>query len=160
MAGEKKVEVTVADARAFAYRYLGQREHSCKELTDKLSRKGISTAVISEAVEELASEGLVSDQRFAEAFARSRISRLYGPFRIRAELANRGIDSDLAEQTLAPYTDDWIETASQWILKRSEPGQLDRNERARLYRSGTNRGFSHEHMMRAFDAIRARAEDC
>jgi regulatory protein len=147
-------QVTIAEARAIAYRYLVRREHACKELRDKLSRRGFPSGLVSETVAELESEGLVSDQRFAESFTRSRVSRLYGPLRIRAELMKRGVASSLIDQVLALHDSSWQETAQQWVSKRASP-KLDRKEKARLYRSGTSRGFSHEHMMRAFDTIRS-----
>ena len=146
-------QVTVADARDIAFRYLVRREHSCKELRDKLYRKGIPTEVISQAVEELEGEDLVSDLRFAQAFTRSRISTLYGPLKIRAELMKRGITSVLIDQVLAEHRQIWQESARLWVLKKRR-GALDRTEKARLYRSGTSRGFSHEHLMQAFDSIR------
>ena len=146
-------QVTVTDAREIACRYLGRREHSQKELGDKLYRKGIPSDVISVAIDELASEGLVSDQRFAESFTRSRISSLTGPLKIRAELLKRGIGSGLIDQALAEHREGWSVMARQWVLKRSR-GDLDRGEKARLYRSGTSRGFTHEHMMQAFDELR------
>jgi len=145
--------VTVAEARAIAYRYLARREHACKELRDKLSRRGVPSEVASEAVAELANEGLVSDKRFTEAYTRSRVSRLFGPMKIRAELMKRGIASSLIDEVLALHDGSWTESAQNWVLKRCG-SELDRDEKARLYRSGTNRGFSHEHMMRAFDVIR------
>jgi regulatory protein len=150
-------EATVAEARAAACRYLARREHSCKELAEKLFRKGLPSGVVDAAIAELAEEGLVSDRRFAEAYTRSRVSSLYGPFKIRADLARKGIDPDLVERTLAPYEEEWIGSACRWIMKRAAPDDLDRETRARLYRSGTNRGFSHEQMMRAFDHLRS---DC
>lgn len=149
----------MAEARVIAYRYLARREHACKELRDKLSRRGVPSGIASETVTELESEGLVSDQRFTESFTRSRISRLFGPLKIRAELMKRGIASSQIDQVLALHDDRWQDSAQQWLLKRTGPDQqksvLDRNEKARLYRSGTSRGFTHEHMMRAFDAIRS-----
>ena len=145
-------EVTVPEARAFAYRYLGLREHSEKELYDKLSRKGIADAVIVQAIAELADEGLVSNERFAAAFTRSRISRKVGPLKIRAELMKRGIKSTLIDQTLKGHQEAFPDAAFDWVSKRHR-GELDRKEKARLYRSGTSRGFSHEQMMNAIDQL-------
>ncbi len=140
----------ISEARFIAYRYLNRREHSCRELRDKLARKGIPSDVISDALGELMNEGLLSDQRFSEMFTRSRVSRLYGPLKIRAELMKRGVSSGLIDQTLELHQEAWPELARQWVLKRNR-GKFDRNEKARLYRSGTSRGFSHEHMMQAID---------
>jgi regulatory protein len=146
-------QVTVADAREFACRYyLANREHSRKELRDKLARKGISSSIIAEAIDSLTEEGLVSDLRFAEAFTRSRVSRLYGPLKIRSELMKRGVESRFIDQTLELHSETWFESAQSWVLKRVR-GKLDRQEKARLYRSGTSRGFTHEQMFQAFDAI-------
>ncbi|MFT5139915.1 MAG: regulatory protein [Lysobacterales bacterium] len=145
--------MTVSDVREIAFRYLTRREHSQKELRQKLSRKGISSELILDTIKELVDEGLVSDQRFAEMFARSRISRLYGPLKIRAELMKRGVNSTLIDSTLELHSEQWPELARQWVLKRNRGG-LDRNEKARLYRSGTSRGFSHDNMMRAIDWLK------
>jgi regulatory protein len=145
---------TLADAREFAGRYLAMREHSCKEIRDKLSRKGVSSSVISEAIEELQDKDLLSDQRFAESFTRSRISRLQGPLKIRAELMKRGVASALIDQTLHAHSEDWAEAALRWVEKKCKR-ELDRDEKGRLYRTGTNRGFTHEQMFQAFDAFLA-----
>jgi regulatory protein len=148
-------QVSVADARTFAYRYLGAREHSCQELRDKLQRRGVPRDIAYIAVDELAEEGLVSDQRYAESFARSRIGRYQGPLKIRAELRKRGISDALIDQSLSAHEDDWLQLALHWAGKRLE-GTLDREAKARLYRSGTRRGFSHEQMMRAIESLESR----
>jgi len=154
MADRPENPVTVAEAREIAYRSLVRREHACKELRDKLRRKGVPSQTAAEAVAELEDEGLVSDRRFAEAFTHSRISKLYGPLKIRAELLRRGVSGHLIDGVLSPHDGQWLISAKQWVLKRQGPA-WDRKEKARLYRSGTNRGFSHEHMMNAFDAIKS-----
>lgn len=147
-------KITVAEARALAYRYLGNREHSCRELMDKLQRRGVTHGVAAETVEQLQEEDLVSDLRFAESFTRSRITRYQGPYKIRADLIRRGVDERLAAQMLAQYEEQWVSIAQQWLEKRHS-GEWDRKEKARLYRGGCNRGFSHEHMMRALDAAQS-----
>lgn len=152
MADESDDKPGVGDARAIAYRYLGNREHSCQELREKLQRKGVAPDIAFMAVDELAEEGLVSDRRYADAFTRSRVARLQGPFKIQAELRNRGISEAMVEEVLAAYQDEWTELAAQWISRRKK-GDFDHAEKARLYRSGTRRGFSHEHMMRALEAV-------
>ena len=114
---------------------------------------GVSREVVFETVSGMESEGLVSDLRFTESYTRSRISSLFGPLRIRAELIKRGVASNLIDRVLTEHTDRWQSLAQQWATKRASPNP-DRKERARLYRSGTNRGFSHEHVMRAIDSIR------
>ena len=45
-----------------------------------------------DAVAQLVDDGLQSDERFTEAFVRSRINQGKGPARIRADLRERGIN--------------------------------------------------------------------
>lgn len=73
---------------------------------------------------------------------------MQGPLRIRAELTKKGVSTDLIEQSLALYDEQWPDLALKWVQKRSGPG-LDRKQMARLYRSGMARGFTHQHMMSA-----------
>ena len=64
--------------RAFAYRLLGRREYSVHELGQRLRQKWRSVedidALADELVEALLEENLVSDERFAESFVRSRMN--------------------------------------------------------------------------------------
>jgi len=146
-------EPTSADARAMALRYLGRREYACRELARKLSQRGVPSDTAEAVVAELAAENLVSDARYAEARARERVGKGYGPARIRAELRSRGVPDSDTEAALAPFDDQWHELARAWAARRHR-GELDEKARARLYRAGMNRGFSHDHVMRAIDHLR------
>ena len=136
------------EALARAMDSLARREHSRRELEVKLLRKGTSSDVAAAVVERLEKDRLVSDERFAEAWVRSRVNKLFGPLKIRAELGNKGVDDALAERALAEYADDWDEAARAWVARRGHSG-MDRKAQARVYRSGRNRGFTHDQMMQA-----------
>ncbi len=134
-------------------RYLARREYTRQELFRKLVARKVDEVTADDAVASLAEEGLVSDERFAEVFTRHRVERLYGPLRIRMELGRKGVDSDLAAAALAPFDDGWHDRAAEWV-NRNWRGELDQRERARLYRGGTRRGFTHDQVMRAIDSLR------
>ena len=82
------------DARIAAMRLLTRREHSSQEIKQKLVYKGFDSALIENLIKELRQENLLSDERFAESYVRSRISRGYGPSRIRQELRQRGTNDE------------------------------------------------------------------
>lgn len=147
-------DADIREARSAALNYLARREHSCQELETKLQRRGVDANTASLVTQELRDENLVSDARYAEAYVRSRVNRLYGPVRIRAELRKRGVADSILEEALYPYEEEWQRLADDWAKKRLKP-VLDRKEQARIYRSGTNRGFRHEHMMRAIDRLKS-----
>lgn len=141
-----------------ALRWLGRREYGRHELASKLTQKGVPHDVAEAAVERLADANLVSDQRFAEVFARQRVERLQGARRIRAELQARGIGAADIEEALQPFDGGWGRRAREWARRRHR-GELDRRERARLYRAGRQRGFSHDQVMAAIDHLHSGAED-
>ncbi len=154
MTASSEEPIGPAQARAIAYRYLGRREYGCRELALKLERRGVTSETAASVVDELEAEGLVSDTRFAEVFVRSKVARLFGPLKIRAQLRQRGIADSCIEAALCEYDDRWRELALTWIGKKA-PETLDRNAKARLYRGGKSRGFTHDQIMRALDRFGA-----
>ena len=136
-----------------ALRYLGRREYAGQELVRKLQQLGVESETAEAVLEELQELGLQSDTRFAESFSRQRVMAGYGRARIRSELRHRGVNDALVSKALAPFDDDWYELAQAWASRKAR-GELDEKARARLYRGGMNRGFSHDQIMRAIDALR------
>jgi len=123
-------------------RFLATREHSRQELERKLLRHHPMHKV-AQVLDELAAEGLQSDQRFTRQYIHSRRSRGYGPVRIRAELGERGIASQLIAQTLETYDNaDW-QQLMQEVARRKFGSDLaeDRRELARRGRFLASRGF-------------------
>lgn len=141
-----------AGVREGALRLLARREHSRRELEQKLARRGWEEALIASCLDELALAGLQSDERFAESFARARIDRAYGPLRIRAELAQRGIDRSLAQAVLRTLAPDWLAVAADWYERRwgQEP-PADLRDKARRQQALARRGFTHEHYRELLD---------
>ena len=134
--------------RAFAYRLLGQREYSFQELFNRISRKWPQANDIQEFVSQLEEENLVSDQRFAESFLRSRVQRHQGPLKIKAALRTKGVSDFLIGAGLGAYSDDWTNLAREW-LERQHSGPFDFDEKKKYYRRLKSRGFTHNQAMDA-----------
>lgn len=100
---------------------LTRREHSRKELTRKLTSRGIEVEQAKAAVDRLAGEGWQDDGRFAEALVRTRAGNGYGPLRIRAELATHGLDRDAIAGAMGTFESDWAETACDLVRRRFGP---------------------------------------
>jgi regulatory protein len=161
MAGDA-TSPTAADAMTMALRYLGRREYALDELRRKLVSRGIDADIAGHVITDLADQGYVSDERYAEARVRQRMRKGYGPARIRAELREKGVSADVADRALGEFEADWYERAFRWArhwARGREPGLLDERTRARLYRAGTNRGFSHDQVMQALDRLRSETPD-
>ena len=135
---------TAADVKAAAVRLLARREHSRHELVSKLSQRGWERDDVEAVVDALAEQGLQSDQRHAEHYARGRAERGYGPVRIRAELQQRGIDRGLISQVLNGLDIDWLAAADRWYQRRYSQPPADAQDRARRQQALQRRGHPHE----------------
>ncbi len=140
-----KPDETPRDATACkhaALELLARREHSRRELQSKLASRGFLDEVFGPVLDELEQAGTLADARFTDSFVRSRIAKGQGPQRIRAELAQRGIDGAEAEEGLAAADVDWLATIRAVRAKRFGP-ELPRDyaERARQARFLQYRGF-------------------
>ena len=99
----------VTRARDTAFRLLTRREHSRAELHNKLTARGYDSDIVNDLLESLAAEDLVSDCRYAQALVAHRVNTGYGPHRIMMELKDKGVASEIIEQTLSSAEVDWDE---------------------------------------------------
>ncbi|MGI9320836.1 MAG: regulatory protein RecX [Thiogranum sp.] len=136
--------------RAFAYRLLGRREYSVRELSNRISRKWPQASDIESFIDKLSDEDLVSDERFAEAFLRSRVQRHQGPMKIKAELRGKGVPDSIISGTLDSMRGQWRALAAKW-LDRQHSGPIDFADKKKYYRRLVNRGFSHDQAMDALN---------
>jgi regulatory protein len=139
-------EINPVDIRLSAMNYLARREHTLRELRQKLSRRYDDMEMIETQIQCLAQENLQSDERFALSYLRSRAGRGFGPLRIRQEMRSRGLsDNEIA----AAFTEEalnWRAIATQAYEKKyglREPEDLkDKSRRSRFMQ---HRGFTSEH---------------
>ena len=141
-------------ARVVAMRLLARREHSRLELTRKLLQRQLPRTVIDPVLDDYEHEGWLSDQRFAEAYARQRIDAGYGLVRITGELRERGITASVG--CLQVMDDqDWSDQALR--LRRKRYNLLDLRgqpeEKLRQMRFLQRRGYTHEQIQYALGAI-------
>lgn len=89
--------------KARALDLLARREHSVKELGEKLGRRmEVEPEVVREVVEELADKGLVSDERYAEAWARDAVRlKPRAERKVVSELVEKGVPARVAARAVA-----------------------------------------------------------
>tara|TARA_Y100000782_G_scaffold75367_1_gene81323 strand:+ start:293 stop:736 length:444 start_codon:yes stop_codon:yes gene_type:complete len=134
---------TPADIRRSAMDLLARREHSYAELQRKLRQRGASGDMAEVELDRLVEDGLLSDERFCEAYIYARSQRGYGPARLREELRQRGVSESLVERSLAEADQDWQALADQVFAKRFPEGVArEPVERGKQLRFMQYRGFS------------------
>lgn len=129
---------------------LARREHSRRELQQKLSRRGFDEGLVDEVIEELAGKNLQSDERFTAAYVHERSGKGFGPLAIRQVLRQRGIDDPTIEQHLDRNDPQWTFLAGKVSQRRFgviESG--DRQTYAKAVRFLQQRGFPDEQIRRA-----------
>ena len=135
-----------ADIRCAAMNLLARREHSLAELRQKLQRRFTDKVQLEVQLQQLAEEKLQSDERYAESFARQRISRGYGPLRVRQEMREKGLTDQAVSAALEAVEVDWVASAAQVFRKKfGRRDCLDIKEKSRRIRFMQYRGFSPEH---------------
>ena len=143
---EAEQEPSTNEMRAFAYRLLGRREYSRQELSNRISRKWPQATDIQLLVDRLEEENLVSDERFAESFLRSRVQRHQGPMKIKAELRGKGVPDAIISGALESMSGGWKALAAEW-LERQHSGTIEFADKQKYYRRLVNRGFTHDQTM-------------
>lgn len=122
---------------------LARRDHSRAELSRKLARYlgDGDSAELERVLGELGRNGLLSDERFAAAVARSRSQR-FGDARIRYDLRRFGVSDDLSAAALANLAISETARAQEVRSKRFSEPPTSAAERAKQGRFLQSRGFS------------------
>ncbi len=91
-------------AREKAMYLLEYRNHSKKELEDKIVRGQVSREAARAAAEKMEELGLLNDEAYARDLARELFTKKrWGPMRVRQELRLKGISGELIEELLEEY---------------------------------------------------------
>jgi len=129
---------------------LVRREHSRKELTRKLTSRGIEDEAAQAAVDKLTEAGWQDDTRFAENLVRMRANTGYGPIHVRAELGTHGLDSEQITAAMDTFECDWTEKARDLVRRRfGEAGPQDLAQRRKAADLLARRGFDGDSIRRA-----------
>lgn len=87
-------------ARERAGLLVGKRDYAARELVRRLLEDGYSHAAADEVVARFAELGIVDDERFSVAFARSKAASGWGRERVVRELSRRGVADEVIERAL------------------------------------------------------------
>jgi regulatory protein len=142
-----------SNARNSAIRLLARREHASAEIKQKLKFRGYDDQLAAEIVDDLTRQRLLSDERFAEVFVRSRAERGQGPVRLRAELRQLKLSPELVESRIKRADVDWSALARE--CRQRKFGQKIPKvpaERAKQMRFLQYRGFTAEQIRSAMGA--------
>lgn len=135
---------------------LEHRNHSKKELENKIARTAASREAAKAAAEHMEEIGLLDDEKFARDFAEMLFNRKkYGARRVKQELYLKGIDRDIISEILNEYSDiDDTEEKIHSVLKRKYPDFAEDEKIKRRSLAGLQRlGYSFDEIRRAMNSF-------
>ena len=129
---------------------VSRREHSEKEIKNKLLEKFDAPEIIEQVVLKLVENNLINDVRFAEMYVLVRKRKGFGPKKIQFELMARGIDDSISSLVITEEGS-WKEAALKAFNKKFKNGASQEfKERNKQKTFLQNRGFSFEEIDSVF----------
>lgn len=131
-------------AKRTAIYFLSSRMYTCKEIFDKLRRKGYEEEVAEAVVEELIKAGYLNDARYAEMYIIDSVNLgAKGMYRIRQELLRKGIARDVVENAAADAEVSTEDSLREYLNGRLRSGEITTwKEYERLRAQLARRGYS------------------
>ena len=100
---------------------LSRREHSKKEISDKLLIRFDDKEIIDLVINKLNSNNLINDYRFAELYVMSRKRKGFGPKKIAFELLGKGINESVSKEIIS-NEGGWNQVAKKVFTKKFKEG--------------------------------------
>lgn len=141
----------------YALRLLTYRARSVRELRERLLERGLSKTASEQVVRRLKGVGLVNDRELAESVVRWAMddSKPHSRREVEEKLRGLGIEPDLIEEALKPWTDA-VENqmAVRYVRRRLGPGgRASEADRGRAFRSAVQKGFAFPTVREAFRVL-------
>ena len=124
-----------------ALRLLSQRDHSRKELEQKLKPHEETPGELAEALDFLAAKDFINEKRVAESVVNRRSTKL-GAARVRQELMAKGLPADDIADAMQTMRGTEFERALVVWRKKFGTPPSDASERGKQVRFLVSRGFA------------------
>ncbi|GAC15857.1 regulatory protein RecX [Aliiglaciecola lipolytica] len=135
-------------------RLLARREHSRHELYSKLALKGLDPDLIKQQLALFVEKDIQSDERYVEAFIRSRVSKGQGQQRIQLDLQQHNIDEAIILKAFEVCETDFTETALEAYRKKYADKPIeDWKDKQKRMRFLQYRGFNHQQIQNTLKVV-------
>lgn len=128
-----KDQDNIKKAKNKAYQYLSYRQRTCKEVSNYLESKDFNNTTVENTISQLLNEGYLDDSKFAETFLLEKSNlKAYGPYKIKYELKNKGVENNIIESTLSIYQED-IEELTRLVSTKYK-STIEKEDKKIIYR--------------------------
>jgi len=130
---------------------ISRREHSQKELSNKLIKKFDIPELVDSVIHGLLEKNLLNDYRYSESYVVARKRKGFGPKKIGYELVSRGVNENIASEVI-DAEGGWNEAALKAFNKKFKAGiDEDFKEQNKQKVFLQNRGFSFQEIDSVFN---------
>jgi regulatory protein len=130
---------------------ISRREHSQKELSDKLIKKFNIPELVDSVIHGLLEKDLLNDYRYSESYVVARKRKGFGPKKIGYELVSRGVNENTVSEVIGAEGR-WNEAALKAFNKKFKAGIAeDFKEQNKQKVFLQNRGFSFQEIDSVFN---------
>jgi regulatory protein len=134
-----------------AHNLILHRPRSRVELTRYLMGKDDDEELAARVLEEFEREGLIDDARFARQWVEDRRSLGYSTMRLRQELRQKGIATELADSVLTELAGDEVSVVGDLIDRRRLRARYPDDQKLIQHLQG--KGFSHATIKAALERL-------
>ena len=130
---------------------ISRREHSQKELSNKLIKKFNIPELVDSVIDGLLEKNLLNDYRYSESYVVARKRKGFGPKKIGYELVSRGVNENTASEVI-DAEGGWNEAALKALNQKFKAGiGEDFKEQNKQKAFLQNRGFSFQEIDSVFN---------
>lgn len=135
---------TYEKAKKFAAGYIAARMYTCREIEDRLCRKGIEKEVAAQLVSEFVSAGILDDRQYAKAYVSEAVNLGgKGVYRIKQELYKKGVARGIIDEACEGIEEETFSAICEYVESRKlYEGITSRRELEKLKARLARRGFS------------------
>ena len=136
----------VYELYCLAYKYIGVRLRSIKEIKEYLFKKEKDTNIINTVCDKLIKNKLLDDNIFAKAYIKDKLNfTMMGDYKLRKELEHLGVDMNIIEDNISSIDDSLIEERIKKIIEkdlRTNKKYSGINLKNKIYNHLLSQGYS------------------
>ncbi len=131
-------------ARERAYYLLTYRDHSSKELLDKL-RRNYPEEIAQDVLAQMKELGLLNDEAYAQKLAQYYLStKLWGARRALFEMQKRGIPKEMAKEAIREMEEDPLSQIEELLERKYGRKLEEKNGKQKVFAALVRMGYSYD----------------
>lgn len=147
--------VIYTKAKDKAYKFLGYKARSEKEVRDKLIKENYPQEIIDRIIELFKHYNYINDENYTKAYINNRIKfKPRAKRMLKYELVQKGVDNDTIENIIDSSNIDETDIAISLLQKKlKNKKDIEQKEKQKIYNYMLRRGFDYETINRAFKEV-------